>query len=186
MDTLNNFVKNLQTLEANFVQTLQDANGKQLQRQTGVVAMQKPGLFNWHYQMPKYDEMELVADGNKLWVHTVDLEEVVVKPLDEALGAAPISLLMSNEPLHDQFKITELGQVGKHQVLQLETKVKDTEFGFVLLAFNKKGVLETMQLKDPLGQVTSIEFSDTQLNKKIPAKRFVFEVPDGVHVTGQQ
>lgn len=186
MDILNSFVKQLTTLEASFVQTLEDANGKQLQKQSGVVVMQKPGRFKWHYQAPEGYEQFIVADGEKLWFHDVDLEEVTVKPLKEALGAAPIALLTSDTPLRDQFKITELGQIGEHQMLQLESKVQDTDYGQALLAFDDQGVLAIMQLKDPLGQVTSIEFSDTKMNHAIDAKEFIFEVPDGVYVTGQQ
>lgn len=183
---LDAYVKNLRTLQADFVQTLQDANGQQLQRQAGVFAMQKPGKFNWHYQEPEGYEQFIVADGEKLWFHDVDLEEVTVKPLNEALGAAPIALLTSEEPLEEQFKITDLEQIGDHHMLQLETKVKDTDYGYALLAFNKDKQLEIMQLKDPLGQVTSIEFSNAKLNADIPAERFVFTVPEGVHVTGEQ
>lgn len=186
LDVLNKFVKQLKTLDAAFVQTLVDSNGKQLQSQSGVVLMQKPGRFKWHYQEPEGYEQFIVADGNKLWFYDVDLEEVTVKPLDEALGSAPIALLTSDTPLTDQFKITELGKIGEHEMLQLESKVQDTDYGQALLAFDDKGVLAIMQLKDPLGQVTSIEFSDTKLNTAIAPAEFVFEVPDGVHVTGQQ
>lgn len=182
---LNGYVKKLNTLEASFVQTLEDANGQVLQRQDGVFAMQKPGKFNWHYQGPEGYEQYIVADGKKLWFHDVDLEEVTVKPLDEALGTAPIALLTSDEPLDRQFDITDLGQIGDHHMLQLESKVKDTDYGFALLAFNADKQLEIMQLRDPLGQVTSIEFSDAKLNGDIPTDRFVFTVPEGVHVTGQ-
>ena len=111
---------------------------------------------------------------------------MTVKPLDEALGSAPIALLTSNRPLREQFKITELGKIGKHHMLQLESKVQDTDYGQALLAFDNDGVLAIMQLKDPLGQVTSIEFNDTKMNQTIAAQEFVFEVPDGVYVTGQQ
>ena len=186
MDTLNNFVKQLKTLDASFVQTLVDSNGKQLQRQSGVVLMQKPGRFKLHYQAHEGYEQFVVADGEKLWFHDVDLEEVTVKPLDEALGSAPIALLTSNRPLTEQFKITELGKIGKHHMLQLESRVQDTDYGQALLAFDNDGVLAIMQLKDPLGQVTSIEFNDTKMNQTIAAQEFVFEVPDGVYVTGQQ
>ena len=186
MDTLNRFVKQLKTLDAAFVQTLADSNGKQLQRQSGVVLMQKPGRFKWHYQEPEGYEQFIVADGEKLWFHDVDLEEVTVKPLNEALGSAPIALLTSDTPLTQQFEITELGKIGEHQMLQLESKVKDTDYGQALLAFDSDGVLAVMQLKDPLGQVTSIEFNDTKMNQAIAAQEFVFEVPDGVYVTGQQ
>jgi|GEM_PF-5345625 len=186
MDTLNKFVKQLKTLDASFVQTLVDSNGKQLQRQSGVVVLQKPGRFKWHYQAPEGYEQFIVADGEKLWFYDVDLEEVTVKSLDEALGSAPIALLTSDTPLTDQFKITELGKIGEHEMLQLESKVQDTDYGQALLAFDDKGVLAIMQLKDPLGQVTNIEFSDTRMNSEIAPSEFVFEVPDGVYVTGQQ
>lgn len=184
LDYLNKFVENLSTLEADFSQKLVDANGRQLQQQTGVVAMKKPGRFNWHYLQPF--EQQIVADGEKLWFYDVDLEQVTVKPLEEALGSAPIALLTSERPLNDQFVITELGKIGELYMLQLEAKVKDTDYGFALLAFNEEGLLEVMELKDPLGQVTTIELENIKFNQDIDAQRFEFKVPEGVDVIGMQ
>lgn len=184
MEMLQAFTKNVQSLEANFVQTLEDANGQILQRQTGTVAMQKPGKFNWHYQTPEGFEQYIVADGKQLWFYDVDLEEASVKPMDDALGTAPIALLTSNKPITDSFKVIELGLINDQYMLQLESNVKDTDYGFALLAFNKKGQLSIMQLRDPMNQVTTIEFKKTRLNPSMKPSRFTLKIPKNVNVTG--
>lgn len=183
LDMLQAFTKNVTSLKADFVQTLEDAKGMILQRQTGKVVLKKPGQFHWHYQTPEDSEQHIVADGKELWFYDVDLEEVSVKPMDDALGTAPIALLTSNQPIADSFKITELGLINGQYMLQLEAKVNDTDYGQALLAFNSKGELQIMQLRDPMNQITTIEFKNTKLNPKVNAKQFVLNIPKGVNIT---
>jgi len=181
-DYLDKFVLNLKTMEGEFLQTLEDANGKQLQVQSGTLSLKKPGKFNWHYQTPF--EQKIVSDGEKLWFYDIGLEQVTVKSLEDALGTAPIALLTTEQKLEEQFVLTDLGQIGEQYMVQLESKVKDTDYGHALLAFGKNGNIEVMQLKDPLGQVTTIMFDKLKMNELDNEKAFYFDIPDGVDVIG--
>ena len=182
MPYLQSFADNLNTMEAGFSQVVEDANGRILDNQSGSVKMHKPGKFNWHYQEPY--EQKIVADGERLWFYDIELEQVTVRPLDQALGTAPIALLTSDTPLDEQFAITDLGLQGQQYMLQLEPRVNDTDYSHALIGLSKAGHIEVMQLKDPLGQITTITFYDVILNRAIPGSTFRFEVPEGVDVTG--
>ena len=183
LEHLEHFLSHTKNLKADFSQTLEDSSGRQLQQQTGTVVLQRPNRFVWHYQQPY--EQQLVADGRNLWHYDVDLEQVSVRPLDEALGAAPIALLSSDTPLKEQFVITELGKIDGRFMVQLEAKVKDTDYGFALLAFDAQGQLDIMQLKDPMGQVTTIDLDNLASNTAIEPGTFDFVAPEGVDVVGQ-
>jgi hypothetical protein len=50
-----------------------------------------PGKFRWTYDKPYYQL--LVGDGEKLWVHDRDLNQVTVKTLGDALASTPAALL---------------------------------------------------------------------------------------------
>jgi outer membrane lipoprotein carrier protein len=181
LNRLQAYTGNLKTLQAKFTQTLFDEKMQQLEVASGEFFLQKPGKFRWDYQQPY--KQQIVADGKVLWMYDPELQQVTVKQLAEALGAAPIALLTGEQPLQEQFKIVELGLIDGREFLQLEAKVKDTDFGFMLLAFGEQG-LEAMELKDKLGQVTRIEFIKPVLNKDIKQSMFEFKPPKGADVIG--
>jgi outer membrane lipoprotein carrier protein len=181
LNRLQNYTGSLKTLRAKFTQTLFDEKMRQVEVASGEFYLQKPGKFRWDYQQPY--RQQIVADGKVLWMYDPELEQVTVRPLAEALGAAPIALLTGEQPLQEQFKIVELGVIDGREFLQLEAKVKDTDFGFMLLAFGERG-LEAMELKDKLGQVTRIEFIDPVFNKDIAPAVFNFKPPKGADVIG--
>lgn len=182
LEKLQKFTSNLRSMKADFTQTLFDEKMRQVEIAKGKVMLLKPGRFRWDYTAPY--EQHIIADGEKLWLYDPELEQVTVKKMSEALGAAPIALLTSEQKLEDQFKIIELGNIDGRVMLQLEVKVKDTDYGFMLLALGDEG-LEVMELKDMLGQVTRIEFHNTKFNEKIDPARFNFTPPKGVDVIGE-
>lgn len=183
LEKLKKFTSELHSMQADFTQTLFDDKMRQVEIAKGTVLLLKPGKFRWDYTAPY--EQHIVADGEKLWLYDVDLEQVTVKKMSEALGAAPIALLTSNKNLEDEFKIIELGHIDGRDMLQLEAKVKDTDYGLMLLALGDKG-LEVMELKDKLGQVTRIEFHNVKFNGKIDLSKFNFTPPKGVDVIGER
>ena len=182
LERLKKFTRSLQSMQADFKQTLFDDKMRQVEVSSGTFVLEKPGKFRWDYKKPY--EQHIIADGNKVWLYDPELEQVTVRAMEDALGAAPIALLTSNQNIEDQFKVIELGNFDGRQLVQLELKVKDTDFGFMLLALGDKG-LDTMELKDKLGQVTRIEFNKTEINKEIDDGLFAFNVPKGVDVIGE-
>lgn len=183
LEKLKKFTNELRSMKADFTQTLFDEKMRQVEVAKGKVMLLKPGKFRWDYTAPY--EQHIIADGEKLWLYDPDLEQVTVKNMSEALGAAPIALLTSEEKLEDQFKIIELGNIDGREFVQLEAKVKDTDYGLMLLALGDKGRLEVMELKDKLGQVTRIEFHNAKFNEKIDPAKFNFTPPKGVDVIGE-
>lgn len=182
VDKLRSFTKGLQSMRANFTQTVFDDQMRELEVSRGHFVLAKPGKFRWDYVAPF--QQHIISNGEKLWLYDPELEQVTVKSFKEALGAAPIALLTGQSDLEEQFNFVELGTIDGRDFVQLEAKVKDTDYGFMLLALGKKG-LEVMELKDKLGQVTRIEFSNVKQNKKVKATEFAFEVPKGVDVIGE-
>jgi outer membrane lipoprotein carrier protein len=179
LDYLQSYTGGLKTLQAGFTQTQFDDKMRQLEVASGEFALKKPGRFRWEYKQP-YKQL-IVSDGKSLWIYDPELEQVVLKPLDQALGATPIALLTGEQPLQEQFDIVELGNIDGREFLQLEPKVKDTDYGLMLLALSERG-LEAMELKDRLGQVTRIEFLKPKPNESVDDSRFDFKPPKGVDI----
>ncbi len=181
LQRLEAFTAQLESLRAQFVQSLYDAQGKAVQESRGTVLLQRPGRFRWEYRLP-YEQL-IVADGEKLWVYDTELQQVTVKQLDNALGNAPIMLLSEPRPLQEDFIITDLQPRDGLQWVELEPRVKDTDFTRIALGMDEQG-MKVMELRDSFGQATEVRFVNLEINVAPAADAFVFEPPPGVDIIG--
>lgn len=181
LERLKDFTQGLDSFTAGFVQTRYDEEQEPIRESRGLAWLQRPGLFRWEYREP-YQQV-IVADGDRLWVYDVDLEQVTVKETERALGTAPIMLLSDSEPLSEQFNLTDLGKREGLYWVRLEPKVDDTDFEEIYLGFDERS-LKVMELRDRFDQATQIRFNHTELNPDISPEHFRFEPPEGVDVIG--
>src|SRR4030095_1635293 len=79
------FLQGLQSLQANFKQTLSDRSGQIVETATGELAIRRPDRFRWDYREP--NQQVIVADGARIWLYDTDLEQVTVSKLDDTLSA---------------------------------------------------------------------------------------------------
>lgn len=171
-------LSNLQTLQAQFTQTVFDGHGRSLQQTSGEMMMQRPGKFRW--QTFKPSKQLLIADGNRIWFYDTDLQQVTVQKQHAASKNSPAMLLSgSPEKLAQDFLISKQGSDFK-----LVPKSKEGLFQSVQLAFNNQ-TLVSMKLVDNLGQVTRVQFSQVKNNPALSAGTFNFRVPNGVDVVRQ-
>jgi outer membrane lipoprotein carrier protein len=180
---LDEFFQGLQTLQADFRQTLRDGQGRMIEESQGVLAIHRPDRFRWDYIKPH--EQIIVADGKKLWLHDVDLEQVTVRSMEQSLTGTPAVLLSGSEDLRTSFKVTGTQTKGGETVVTLVPKRGDTDFKQVRIRFTGKQ-LAGMVLSDKLGQSTTLEFFNVQRNVSLDDARFVFTPPAGVDVIGEK
>ncbi|HEY5602026.1 MAG TPA: outer membrane lipoprotein chaperone LolA [Gammaproteobacteria bacterium] len=183
---LEKFFKQVRSMRAEFTQTVMNDNKRSVEKSQGVLQMQRPGKFHWKYQTPY--EQQIVANGKKLWIYDVEMEQVIVKNLDLALGDTPAVLLSGDANIADRFEIKEItenmpGEAGLFW-LQLTPKQQEAGFEKLLLAFSA-GNLQIMELKDSFGQVTRITFSHLEQNPVINPSVFNFVPPAGVDVINE-
>lgn len=179
-EQLRDFNRQVQSMQANFEQTLFDAEGEIVQQASGEVYIKRPGKFRWDYVLPA--PQQLVADGMRFWIYDSDLEQVTVKSTDEALGTAPALVLTGRRDLNEDFIIKEQGLSEGLNWVELFPRKQDTEFTRVRIGFDPE--LRVMELIDNFGQRTHIRFNDLQRNVAIDNSRFEFNIPPGVDVIG--
>ena len=108
----------MHSMTANFKQSV-TAKRHEVSSSSGTMALQRPGRFRWQTKDPM--EQLVVADGNKIWVYDVDLEQVTVKKQEKGLGGtAALFLSGYDESIADDFAVTQM-QVGKNVVLDLKS-----------------------------------------------------------------
>jgi len=175
------FLQDVHSLKADFVQVVLDSNLKQVKQSTGTLTIKRPGRFRWDYLKPNSEI--IVADGKRLWLYDVDLQQVTVKPLNDTLAASPAVLLSGSNDVEKSFSVEDLGAKDGLEWVSLVPKVKDTDFDNVKLGFKGDDVA-VMELKDNLGSLTRITFSRLQRNVSVADDTFRFTPPKGADVIG--
>lgn len=181
-ERLNELLSQAQTMTGSFSQMTLSSNGASLQDTTGSLELKRPGMFRWHTDPPL--EQLLVSDGEKIWLYDPDLEQVTIQQMDQRLSHTPALLLSGDvSQLQDSFRI-EWTQSGSVEDFNLTPTDADSMFDDLRVSFSD-GVINDMQMSDPVGQRTNILFRNVELNAPLGDARFTFEVPDGVDVISE-
>ncbi len=178
---LDKFFSEVNSFEGQFIQIVYDESGEVIQEASGDVALDKPGKFRWQYIKP-YPQL-ILADGEYLWIYDEELLQASAKPINTALGNAPIMLLTNIRPLTDDFEVNDAGIRDGLNWVELTPLVQDTEFLKIHIGLNENGV-NTMELQDHFSQKTVIQFSDLKTNVTFGAEQFTFIAAEGVDVVG--
>ena len=178
---MNQFLKDVKSLKADFSQVVLDANGKQVKQSTGTLVIRRPDHFRWDYAKPNAEV--IVADGKKLWLYDVELQQVTVKPLDKTLATSPAVLLSGSNDAEKSFAVADQGEQDGLAWVQLTPKVKDSDFDSVRLGFKGEDVA-VMELRDNLGNTTRISFDHIARNPPVADDIFHFVPPAGADVIG--
>ena len=182
-DKLKNFIASTHSAQANFTQEVLDKNGKRIQSASGTMQFVRPGKFRWVYQKPF--EQLIVGDGEKFWLHDVELNQVTVKKIDAALGSSPAALLSGSNEIERGFELKDNGTKDSLEWLQATPRAQDTSFEKILMAFNAQSELIVMELQDAFGHTTVLRFSKLQRNPKLSPQLFKFVPPKGADVLGE-
>lgn len=182
VDQLHDFLKSTKTLKAEFSQVLMGKSGRKPQQTTGVVSISRPGKLRWEILKP-YPQL-VVGDGEKIWIHDPELQQVTVRKAGQAIGSSPAALLAGSNELEKNFTLKEAGEAEGLNWVEATPKAADSGFEKVRLGFAGSD-LKAMELLDSFGQQTQIRFSRIERNPALSATLFTFKPPVGTDVIGQ-
>ena len=164
---------------ADFTQEVRGAQGQVLESSSGQVRVLRPN-FKWVVEAP-YPQI-IVADEEYLRVYDPDLEQVTLRPLDEALTDTPISLLTGERVrLADHFSVRD--QPGEAGVFVLTPLGEDSLYAQIRIAFAGADLV-WLAIVDHLGQLTEIEFTPAPDSTVIQSDEFTLTLPPGTDVIG--
>lgn len=177
---LQDYVNQLQTFKADFVQTQPDEALFTLNKSTGHFELSRPGQLTWQYFQP--EEQKIVVDGKNLWVYDMDLEQVTVRPIDDVRAELPLSWLLYKEPIQDKFTIIESGDKSGLRWFNLAPK-QATYFQSIEVAM-KDGEMVEVWMYQSADNITKVKFANILSNQVIPYKNFQFQLPEGADLVG--
>lgn len=175
------YLKSTQSASANFEQKVLDKTGKLVQQSHGSFVLQRPGKFRWTYAKP--NPQVIVGDGERVWIHDPDLNQVTVRKLARAIGSTPAALLSGSADIDKAFEFSEAGTKDGLEWLEAKPRDKDTGFEKIRLGLSAEGV-EAMELVDNFGQTTQLRFTNIIRNPRVDANTFRFTPPKGADVLG--
>jgi outer membrane lipoprotein carrier protein len=180
LERFQNYVRTTQSGRADFEQKVYDKGGKLVQESKGSFAFMRPGRFRWTYAKPA---QVIVGDGERVWIHDPELNQVTVRRMARAIGATPAALLAGSADIDKAFELSEAGE--KDGLEWLEAKPREREAGFerIRLGMGLAGV-EAMELLDHFGQTTRLRFRNVVRNPQIEPGTFRFTPPKGADVLG--
>lgn len=176
LQRLEQYFEAIDTLKGEFRQVTMDETGEVVEEATGSFVIARPQRFVWDYETPW--EQIITADGEKLWVHDVALDQVVVRPLDEALGVGAAQLLSGDfARLRERFELS-VADDGR-----IVMKPTDPAWDFQRVHLTlEQGVPVAIEVADGLGQRITVELREIVRNPTIESGRFDFQPPEGVDV----
>jgi len=182
IDQLNQFLDGTKTASANFSQKVITKSGKPGQTASGSMSFLRPGKFRWEYNKP-YSQL-IVGNGSKLWSYDKELNQVVIKPMSDALGATPAALLAGSNDLKKNFTLKEDGSAEGLEWLEALPRTNEAGFERVRIGL-KDNLPQLMEVHDNFGQTTLLQFSGFVRNPSLPVASFNFTPPKGADVVGE-
>ena len=196
---LDKYLDNLRTLRTTFLQTLADPHGREIDRASGTLIVQRPGKFSWDIRPQPVSAgaagasataapaggagQLMVCDGMNLWFYDRDLQQVTVKPVDAALSATPAMLLSGAVDVRKSFTLAPVGEREGLEWVLVEPAGAQADFRSALFGF-EHGELRRLILEDKLDQTATIVFEKIERNAPVRPAEVSFTPPPGADVIG--
>jgi outer membrane lipoprotein carrier protein len=168
---------------AKFVQEMKVASLGVSDKADGTVVFKKPGKMRWDFQTP--NAQQIISDGTTLWISQPDDRQVLKAPFRGAfVSTTPVSFLLGVGRITDDFRpeADSRGCTATHLYVRLAAKSSE-DIGAVSFGVDRAtyDIVEAA-VTDPLGNVTTLTFSEIARNVEVPDATFEFIVPAGVDV----
>ncbi|MEZ0309460.1 MAG: outer membrane lipoprotein chaperone LolA [Ramlibacter sp.] len=189
VDALENFVKTAKTGRAEFTQTVtgpaKEGQAARTKTSAGTFEFSRPNRFRFIYRKPF--EQTIVADGQTLWLHDADLNQVTQRKQAAVLGSTPAALIASAPDLatlRKDFNLEAAGEKDGMQWVQATPKAKEGQLNSMKVGF-RGNELAALEILDSFGQRSVLTFTKMELNAAVSPDAFQFKPPQGADVLKQ-
>lgn len=180
-DSLRAFVKDVKGGKATFTQTVTSPDGAKQKVSSGSFSFARPNRFRFDYAKPY--AQTIVSDGNKVWFHDPDLNQVTVRKMGDALGSTPVALLTGTS-IEKNFELKNQPDKDGLEWVQATPKEQGGTIQWLKAGF-KGRALAVVEIADSFGQRSMLKFNELATDAVPPAPSFVFAVPAGADVSEQ-
>jgi len=186
MESLENFVRSAKSGRSEFTQVItapaREGQAARTKTSSGTFEFQRPNRFRFEYRKPF--EQTIVADGQTLWLHDKDLNQVSQRKQAKVLANTPAALIAASpdiETLKRDFELQALPDQGGMQWVQAVPRQKEGQLTSMKVGF-RGDQLAALEILDSFGQRSVLTFTGMQVNAGVNADAFRFTPPKGADV----
>jgi outer membrane lipoprotein carrier protein len=197
LQSLETFVKTVKTGQADFTQVVtspaREGQAPRVKTSSGKFEFSRPNRFRFDYAKPFVQT--IVADGQTLWLHDVDLNQVTARKQAAVLGTTPAALIASAadvQALQEDFVLSDAPDKDGLQWVLAKPKSTDGQLQLVRVGFKAAGdaatassTLAVLEILDSFGQRSVLTFAGFKVNPALPVSSFNFQIPTGADVIRQ-
>ena len=190
---LENFVRNTKSGRAVFTQVVtspaKEGQTPKVKTSSGTFEFLRPNRFKFLYKKPF--EQAIVSDGQTLWLHDMDLNQVTARKLAQVLNGTPAAVIAAAADLNGlqaDFTLTALTQKAGLQWVQAVPKTKEGQLQSIkvgLKTTDKGTELAALEILDSFGQLSVMTFNAFEVNPSLSPISFQFKPPAGADVSRQ-
>ncbi len=191
--SLERFVNGVASGRADFTQIVtappRDGQAAKTRTSKGTFAFSRPNRFRFVYGKPF--EQTIVADGQTLWMHDVDLNQVTARKQALVLGSTPAALIAAAPDLavvQAEYVLQGLPDKDGLQWLLATPRAKDGQLQSVRVGFRGDSATPTLavlEIVDNFGQRSELRFDKVEVNPALSPEQFQFKPPAGADVVRQ-
>ena len=189
LESLETFVRTAKTGRADFTQVVtppaREGQAARSKTSSGSFEFSRPNRFRFEYRKPF--AQTIVADGQTLWLHDVDLNQVTARKQAQVLGTTPAALIASAPDLASLRKDFNLEAAPDRDGLQwvvATPKVKEGQVNSERIGF-RGDQLAALDILDGFGHRSVMTFNNLQVNAPLSADVFQFKPPQGADLVRQ-
>ena len=193
MDSLEYFVRNTRSGRADFTQVVtapaREGQTAKSKTSSGTFEFSRPNRFKFFYQKPF--EQTIVADGQTLWLHDVDLNQVTARKLSQVMNGTPAALIAAApdlQGLQADFTLRALPEKAGLQWVQAIPKTRDGQLQSISVGFRSTAQgseLAVLDILDSFGQRSIMSFARFEANAAFGPSHFQYKPPAGADVIRQ-
>lgn len=148
----------------------------------GTFEFLRPNRFRFDYSKPF--PQAIVADGQTLWLHDMDLNQVTARQQQDVLGSTPAALIAAGtdlQALGESFELKSAPSAEGLDWVDAKPRQQDGQIQRVRVGF-RQGQLAVLEIADSLGQRSVLTFTDWRPAASVAVDRFRFTPPAGADV----
>jgi outer membrane lipoprotein carrier protein len=190
LQLLGQFVRTVQTGRAQFTQSVtapaREGQTARTRTSSGTFEFARPNRFRFSYTKPYVQT--LVADGQLLWLHDPDLNQVTVRKLSGVLQGTPAAVIASATDLRSlqaDFELTAQAPVDGLQWVLATPRSREGQLQSLRIGLRASAAgveLVTLDILDALGQRSLMQFSRFEAQVVIAPAQFQFTPPPGAEL----
>lgn len=186
IESLETFIRTAKSGRADFTQVVtaptREGQAARTKTSSGTFEFERPNRFRFVYAKPF--QQTIVADGQTLWMHDVDLNQVTSRKQAKVLAQTPAALVAASPDLatlQRDFTLNALPDANGLQWVQATPKAKDGQLTGMKVGF-RGDQLAALEVQDSFGQRSLLTFANMQVNGGVSADAFKFVPPKGTDV----